>query len=61
MEAELDQLKEISDGELTLAEDVELESTAEILRNIRKTSDALERKRSGKKNGKKNNSKSRRR
>ena len=56
-----DQLKEISDGELTLAEDVELESTAEILRNIRKTSDALERKRSGKKNGKKNNSKSRRR
>ena len=56
-----DQLKEISDGELTLSKDVELESTAEILRNIRKTSDALDRKRPGKKNGKKNNNKSRRR
>lgn len=56
-----DQLKEISGGELTLSDEVELESTAEILRNIRKTSDALDRKRPGKKNGKKNNNKSRRR
>ena len=56
-----DQLKEMSGGELTLSEEVELESTAEILRNIRKTSDALDRKRPGKKNGKKNNNKSRRR
>jgi len=56
-----DQLKEISSGELALSEDMELESTAELLRNIRKTSDALDRKRPVKKNGKKNKNKSRRR
>jgi hypothetical protein len=44
-----EQLKEISEGGLLLPEDVELESTAEILRSIRKTSDALERKRPVKK------------
>jgi hypothetical protein len=46
-----EQLKEKSGGALILAEDVELESSAEILRSIRKTSDALERKRPGKKGG----------
>ena len=56
-----DQLKEISGGELNFLKDAELESTAEILRNIRKTSDALRFKRGGKKNGKKNKNKSRRR
>ena len=48
------QLKELSGGSLELPEDAELESTAEILRSIRKTSDALNFKRGGKKNGKKN-------
>ena len=48
------QLKELSGGTLELPEDAELESTAEILRSIRKTSDALNFKRGGKKNGKKN-------
>ena len=54
------QLKELSGGALTLPEDAELESTAEILRNIRKTSDALNLKRTGKKNGKKNHKNRRR-
>ena len=54
------QLKEISGGDLVLPEDAELESTAEILRSIRKTSDALDRKRPGKKNGKKNHKNRRR-
>ena len=54
------QLKELSGGALVLPEDAELESTAEILRNIRKTSDALNLKRSGKKNGKKNHKNRRR-
>ena len=54
------QLKEISGGNLVLPEDAELESTAEILRSIRKTSDALDRKRPGKKNGKKNHKNRRR-
>jgi len=36
---------------LLLPEDVVLDSSAEILRSIRKTSDALERKRPGKKGG----------
>ena len=54
------QLKEISGGDLVLPEDAELERTAEILRSIRKTSDALDRKRPGKKNGKKNHKNRRR-
>ena len=54
------QLKEISGGDLVLPKDAELESTAEILRSIRKTSDALDRKRPGKKNGKKNHKNRRR-
>ena len=54
------QLKELSGGALVLPEDAELESTAEILRNIRKTSDALNLKRSSKKNGKKNHKNRRR-
>ena len=54
------QLKELSGGELILPEDAELDSTAEILRSIRKTSDALDRKRPGKKNGKKNHKNRRR-
>jgi hypothetical protein len=49
----LEQLKEISGGELVLPEEAELESTAEILRSIRKTSDALDRKRPQKKGGQK--------
>jgi hypothetical protein len=43
------QLKELSNGELTLAPEVELAQTAGILQTMRKTSDALERQRSGKK------------
>ena len=46
-----EQLKEKSGGALLLPEDVVLDSSAEILRSIRKTSDALERKRPGKKGG----------
>jgi hypothetical protein len=46
-----EQLKEKSGGALLLPEDAVLESSAEILRSIRKTSDALERKRPGKKGG----------
>jgi hypothetical protein len=46
-----EQLKEISGGGLLLSDDAVLESTAEILRSIRKTSDALERKRPVKKGG----------
>ena len=46
-----EQLKEMSGGALILPEDAVLESSAEILRSIRKTSDALERNRSGKKGG----------
>lgn len=57
----VEQLKEVSGGSLVLPEDAELESTAEILRSIRKTSDALDRKRPGKKNGKKNYSNKNRR
>jgi hypothetical protein len=47
----VEQLKEASGGALVLPEDAELESTAEILRSIRKTSDALDRKRPQKKGG----------
>ena len=47
----VEQLKEISGGELLISDDAVLESTAEILRSIRKTSDALERKRPVKKGG----------
>ena len=54
------QLKDLSGGALELPEDAELESTAEILRSIRKTSDALNFKRGGKKTGKKNNKNRRR-
>jgi hypothetical protein len=43
------QLHELSGGELQLPEGTELAQTAEILRTMRKTSDALERQRSGKK------------
>lgn len=45
----VEQLKEMSGGKLVLPEDAELESSAEILRSIRKTSDALDRRKSGKK------------
>lgn len=45
-----EQLKEMSGGKLVLPEEAELESSAEILRSIRKTSDALDRRKSGKKN-----------
>ena len=44
-----DQLKEKSGGALLLADDAVLESSAEILRSIRKTSDALDRTRPNKK------------
>jgi hypothetical protein len=44
-----EQLKEKSGGALLLPEDTVLESSAEILRSIRKTSDALDRKWTGKK------------
>ena len=50
----VEQLKEVSGGALVLPEEAELESTAEILRSIRKTSDALDRRRPIKKNGKRN-------
>ena len=43
------QLLELSNGELTLAPEAELANTAGILQTMRKTSDALERQRSGKK------------
>ena len=46
----VEQLKEMSGGKLVLPEEAELESSAEILRSIRKTSDALDRRKSGKKN-----------
>jgi hypothetical protein len=38
-----EQLKEMSEGQLILAEDIELVSSAEILKSKRKTSDALDR------------------
>ena len=38
-----EQLKEMSEGQLVLGEDVELVSSAEILKSKRKTSDALDR------------------
>lgn len=38
-----EQLKELSDGKLSLPDDVELVSSAEILKSKRKTSDALDR------------------
>lgn len=38
-----EQLKEMSDGALTLPEDVELVSSAEVLKSKRKTSDAMDR------------------
>ena len=38
-----EQIKEMSEGALTLAEDAELVSSAEILKSKRKTSDALDR------------------
>jgi hypothetical protein len=38
-----EQIKEMSEGALTLPEDAELVSSAEILKSKRKTSDALER------------------
>jgi hypothetical protein len=44
-----EQLKEMSDGQLILAEEVELVSSAEILKSKRKTSDALDRWRGKKK------------
>ena len=46
-----EQLKEKSGGALRLPDDAVLESSTEILRSIRKTSDALDRNRSGKKGG----------
>jgi hypothetical protein len=44
-----EQLKEMSDGALTLPEDVELVSSAEVLKSKRKTSDAMDRWRGKKK------------
>jgi hypothetical protein len=44
-----EQLKEMSGGVLTLAEDVELVSSAEVLKSKRKTSDAMDRWRGKKK------------
>ena len=38
-----EQIKEMSEGALTLPEDAELVSSAEILKSKRKTSDALDR------------------
>jgi hypothetical protein len=46
-----EQLKDKSGGALILPEDAVLESSAEILRSIRKTSDALDRIRPAKKGG----------
>ena len=43
------QLKELSEGALTLPEDAQLVSSAEVLKNKRKTSDALDRYRGKKK------------
>lgn len=57
----VEQLKEMSGGKLILPEEAELESTADILRSIRKTSDALDRRRSGKKTQKKGGNKGGRR
>lgn len=42
-----EQIKELSGGKLTLPEDAELVSSAEILKSKRKTSDALDRRRPG--------------
>jgi hypothetical protein len=44
-----EQLKEMSEGALTLSEDAELVSSAEVLKSKRKTSDAMDRWRGKKK------------
>jgi hypothetical protein len=44
-----EQLKEMSDGALTLPEEAELVSSAEVLKSKRKTSDAMDRWRGKKK------------
>lgn len=44
-----EQIKELSGGKLMLPEDAELVSSAEVLKSKRKTSDALDRRRGGKK------------